>query len=125
MGYTNLPPTVFDQIKSLETRLNKLENFGNLNKVYAMAAGSGSVTTVSGTPWSLGVAFVTFPVDRFTAIPNVTITGASAASFQIVFQTSNADYTGFTVRGSVYETIAAVLTFSWIAVQMTSTNANG
>ena len=126
MGYINLPPSVFDLIKTLETRLHKLETFGYINKAYAMAAGNPQVSVSAASSAS---ATITYPVNRFTVTPIITftpvrITNNSTSSFSVRVIANSSTGATLTVVHSDGSTITETIEFDYVAVQMTSTSAS-
>lgn len=98
---------------------------------FAMASGSYSVTYAGGTSWgNTGVSNVTFPAGRFSAAPlvmsgNVWTSGAAVGGGYTAMQISAVTTTGFTATGAISGTGAATLSYSYLAIQMTSAAANG
>jgi hypothetical protein len=111
----------------LETRLNKLETFGFINKAYSMAAGNAQVTVSAATSASVSI---TYPANRFTVTPVLTFTPTrissnSAVSFSVRVIGANSTGATLTVEHRDGSNITETIEFDWIAVQMTSTTANG
>ena len=127
MGFINLPPSVFDLMRNIETRLSKLEWFGSNGRMFAIAAGNPQVSVSAASSVS---ATVTYPVNRFTVTPVITftptrITGNAATSFSVrVIANSNTGAT-LTVEHRDGSSITETIEFDWVAVQMTPTLANG
>lgn len=130
MGFTNLPPTVFDTIKALETRLNKLEQFNLTNKVFTTYANSVNITPVANTPTS---ATITLNPSPFTVNPLVftgpnsaaigsTLSGTSSSSPVTSDNGRNGYQTTFNVW--VYRTNTTVTQVNYFAIQMTPTSAS-
>lgn len=83
---------------------------------YAMASGSGS----NGAG---ATATITFPAGRFSQPPNITgsTTGGLVRVFQVISRTStSAVVGGFDLGGN-----AVAASWTWVAVQMTPSAANG
>lgn len=130
MGFTNLPPTVFDTIKALETRLAKLEQFNLASKVFTTYAGAVSITPVANTPTS---ATITLNPSPFTVAPLVytgannaaigsTLMGTSSSSSVTVDNGRNGFQTTFNVW--VYRTNTSATVVNYLAIQMTPTSAS-
>ena len=88
------------------------------------ANGSSSVTTASASPWSTGTVAVT-NLTRFTQAPNVVATANYSSSNPIVVQVSGITTTGFTIRATIYASLAVSIPVAWVAIQMQTGNANG
>lgn len=124
MGYTNLPPTVFDTIKELQNRLSKLENSQKLGKAFAFAQGSVSITPVAGTPTSTTVVLNPSPftiqpyvqVTPLTSVPGTTVTGWSANGGSTTLNSDGTYQTSIVVV--VTRTNTTTTTLRWLAVQM-------
>jgi hypothetical protein len=130
MGYINLPPTIFDTVKALETRLAKLEQFNQLNKVFTSYAGSVSITPVASTPTS---ATITLNPSPFTQSPLVytTVNNANIGAIVVGSSTSGSSTTGNSRNGYqttfnvwVYRTNTAATVINYMAVQMTPASAS-
>ena len=127
MGFINLPPSVFDLMRNIETRLSKLEWFGSNGRMFAIAAGNPQVSVSAASSVS---ATITYPVNRFTVTPiipftPVRVTSNSPISFSVrVIANSNTGAT-LTVEHRDGSNITETIEFDWVAVQMTPTLANG
>jgi hypothetical protein len=130
MGYTNLPPTFFDQIKSLESRITKLENNARFAKIYAAATGSLSVPGGTNTVTSAQVVINPSP---FTVTPYVFVTAATTVPGTAVLGVSGAGSTVDATNGQQYQTTitcyvdrvnATATTVRWLAIQMRTSSAD-
>ena len=130
MGFTNLPPTVFDTIKALETRLNKLEQFNLTNKVFTTYANSVTITPVANVPTS---ATITLNPSPFTQSPLIytgantsvigsTVLGTASSGSSTTDNGRNGYQTTFNVW--VYRTNTSATVVNYMAVQMTPTSAS-
>lgn len=91
---------------------------------YSMACGTVNVTLTASTT---GSATVTFPVGRFSVAPIVQLTkvsGAGAATLTIPMATS-VSASSMTVGVYATSTQTVTLAVHWVAIQMTTTTANG
>lgn len=128
-----VPPTVYSQSTQptggnvgdvwidTSTSVNSWSSF----MPFATAAGTGTVSVTSASPWSTGTATVTFPVGRFNTGPVVTATSVHTSSSPIVLQAQSVTSSGCTLRASIYSSVSVALSVNWTAVQMTSTTAEG
>jgi hypothetical protein len=87
---------------------------------FAMASGGVTITPVANASTA---AFVTFPAGRFTVEPNVFTTADSAATATLETTYSAGSTTGANIR--VLRSNTTNTAVKWLAIQMTSTNANG
>ena len=93
---------------------------------YSTAAGKIAAGQRTGTSYTHRV---TFPVGRFSVAPVVTISIDNAAGgfqpLQAVVQTTTKDYADIVFARASGNLAATWCTATWIAVQMTSTTAEG
>ena len=130
MGFTNLPPTVFDTVKALETRLAKLEQFNLASKIFTSYAGSVSITPVASTPTSATITlnpspFTVAPLVYTSAQTNVigsTVLGTSASGVSTTDNGRNGFQTVFSVW--VYRTNTSATVVNYLAIQMTPSSAS-
>lgn len=130
MGYINLPPAIFDTIKALETRLIKLEQFNQLNKVFTTYASSVSITPVANVPTSATITLNPSPFTQsplvYTTVNNANIgaivVGSSTSGSSTVSNSNNGFQTTFNVW--VYRTNTSATTINYMAIQMTPANAS-
>ena len=130
MGFTNLPPTLFDTVKALETRLAKLEQFNLLNKVFTTYSGSVVITPVANTPTSATITlnpspFTQSPLVYTSAVTTVigsSVLGTASSSSSTVDNGRNGFQTTFNVW--VYRVNTTTTTVNYMAVQMTPSSAS-
>lgn len=130
MGYVNLPPTIFDTVKSLETRLTKIEQFNQLNKVFTSYAGSVIITPVANTPTSATITlnpspFTQSPLVYTSAVTTVigsSVLGTASSSSSTTSNGNNGFQTTFNVW--VYRTNTTSTTVNYMAIQMTPASAS-
>lgn len=112
-GYPYPEPT--DPVSQGAAAIQALANAVNTR---AGSAAAGTVQ-ITGSNSALGFATVTFPANRFNAVPFVT--GSANSGFWIVFRSGGASATAATI-GIRYNTNASQGTISqqvdWIAIQI-------
>ncbi len=98
------------------------------NLPYRAAAGSYSM---SATAAATGNTTVTFPTNRFTVSPIVTVVGAGAPGgsqkvvARIAGTATSAAFTGYWYSGDQTNLTFSSMNFNYLAIQMTSTSAAG
>ena len=132
MGLTNLPPQVFDTIKSLSDRVAKLEYQNKTSKIFFAYGSTFSITpSAANTPTSATITLNPSPfgaippyvqVTPLTSVPGTTVTGWAHNGSTV---TDNGDGTySLAIVLVVTRTNTTATTLRWLAYQMNPNRPN-